>query len=173
MISFAGAKKAREIVFGVLRDACMDGDLSISESLQAVKDIFAENSNQLYKIKATAESFDLKNIGSPFPKLEIINSVQDVALVRMLWVDASGQNRCRVRLLFVQLSNLYSTLYLSSWSPFHHLLILWIWALHLLTGKHWIKAFVIENIVTHLLMKTRDKISIVYSHIPSLCRKLS
>ncbi|XP_022888646.1 protein fluG isoform X2 [Olea europaea var. sylvestris] len=93
---YLGAKKAREIVFGVLRDACMDGDLSISESLQAVKDIFAENSNQLYKIKATAESFDLKNIGSPSPKLEIINSVQDVALVRMLWVDASGQNRCRV-----------------------------------------------------------------------------
>lgn len=51
VITWIGAKKAREIVFAVLRDACIDGDLSIPEVLDAFKDIFAKKSLELYKIK--------------------------------------------------------------------------------------------------------------------------
>ncbi|KAK6152355.1 hypothetical protein DH2020_014990 [Rehmannia glutinosa] len=91
-----GAKKAREIVFAVLRDACTDGDLSIPEAVQAAKDIFSENARQFYKIKTVSESFDSNDIASLPVKLDINASVQDVALVRIIWVDASGQHRCRV-----------------------------------------------------------------------------
>ncbi|KAK6126238.1 hypothetical protein DH2020_040010 [Rehmannia glutinosa] len=91
-----GAKKAREIVFAVLRDACADGDLSIPEAVQAAKDIFSENARQFYKIKAVSESFDSNDIASLPVKLDINASVQDVALVRVIWVDTSGQHRCRV-----------------------------------------------------------------------------
>ncbi|KAK6126256.1 hypothetical protein DH2020_040001 [Rehmannia glutinosa] len=91
-----GAKKAREIVFAVLRDACTDGDLSIPEAVRAAKDIFSENARQFYKIKAVSESFDSNDIASLPVKLDINASVQDVALVRIIWVDASGQHRCRV-----------------------------------------------------------------------------
>ncbi|GFQ00888.1 protein flug, partial [Phtheirospermum japonicum] len=68
---YLGAKKAREIVFDVLRDSCIHGDLTISEAVQAAKDIFSV-------------------------KLNINASAQGVAYVRILWIDASGQHRCRV-----------------------------------------------------------------------------
>ncbi|KAL2229373.1 UNVERIFIED_CONTAM: Protein fluG [Sesamum indicum] len=94
---YLGAKKAREIVFAVLRDACIDGDLSIPEALQAAKDIFSENARQLYKIKAVSESFSSNSIPSLSPtKLDINASLQGISFVRIMWVDASGQHRCRV-----------------------------------------------------------------------------
>ncbi|KAK4432486.1 protein fluG [Sesamum alatum] len=94
---YLGAKKAREIVFAVLRDACIDGDLSIPEALQAAKDIFSENARHLYKIKAISESFGSNDITSLSPaKLDIKSSLQDISFVRIMWVDASGQHRCRV-----------------------------------------------------------------------------
>ncbi|CAL5401601.1 unnamed protein product [Camellia sinensis] len=34
---YLGAKRAREVVFSVLRDACIDGDLSIPEAIEAKK----------------------------------------------------------------------------------------------------------------------------------------
>ncbi|KAL0344679.1 UNVERIFIED_CONTAM: Glutamine synthetase [Sesamum radiatum] len=91
------AKKAREIVFAVLRDACIDGDLSIPEAIQAAKDIFSVNAIQLYKIKAVSESFGSNGITSLSPaKLDINASLQGISFVRIMWVDASGQHRCRV-----------------------------------------------------------------------------
>ncbi|KAL0426443.1 UNVERIFIED_CONTAM: protein fluG [Sesamum latifolium] len=94
---YLGAKKAREIVFAVLRDACIDGDLSIPEALQAAKDIFSVNARQLYKIKAVSESFSSNGITSISPaKLDINASLQGISFVRIMWVDASGQHRCRV-----------------------------------------------------------------------------
>ncbi|KAM7468233.1 hypothetical protein LguiB_015795 [Lonicera macranthoides] len=95
---YLGAKRAREVVFSVLHDACIDGDLSIPEALEAVKDIFAENAKQFYKINNVAlKSFDLKNVVSPnFVKMETIATQQDDVLVRIIWVDTSGQHRCRV-----------------------------------------------------------------------------
>lgn len=95
-ILLIGAKKAREIIFAVLRDACINGDLSIPEATQAAKDIFSGNARHLYKIKAVLEAFDSNDI----EKLDITASSQDVAYVRVIWVDASGQHRCRVSLLF-------------------------------------------------------------------------
>ncbi|KAL8470677.1 hypothetical protein ACS0TY_033300 [Phlomoides rotata] len=90
-----GAKKAREVIFVVLRDACINGDLSIPEATQAAKDIFSENARHLYKIKAVSETFDSNDVTSPSEKLDITASSQDVAYVRVIWVDASGQHRCR------------------------------------------------------------------------------
>ncbi|KAL0333405.1 UNVERIFIED_CONTAM: protein fluG [Sesamum angustifolium] len=93
---YLGAKKAREIVFAVLRmHALMD--LSIPEAIQAAKDIFSENSRQLYKIKAVSGSFGSNGITSLSPtKLNINASLQGISFVRIMWVDASGQHRCRV-----------------------------------------------------------------------------
>lgn len=95
-----GAKKAREVIFAVLRDACINGDLSIPEAIQAAKEIFSENARHLYKIKAVSESFDSNDIASLSMKLGINTSAQAVAFVRIIWIDASGQHRCRVSLLF-------------------------------------------------------------------------
>ncbi|TMW96298.1 hypothetical protein EJD97_007606 [Solanum chilense] len=68
---YLGARIAREVVFSVLRDACIDDDLSIPEALAVVKDIFAETKEQN-------------------------DSLTDVTLVRIMWLDFSGQHRCRV-----------------------------------------------------------------------------
>ncbi|XP_063947520.1 protein fluG [Daucus carota subsp. sativus] len=106
---YLGSKKARDVVFSVLRDACADGDLSISEALEAVKDIFADNAKQFYKLDAAAKFVSSENGASDHSKLAIENGIsphsskvatqsseQDVAFVRMIWVDTSGQHRCRV-----------------------------------------------------------------------------
>lgn len=97
-----GAKKAREVVFTVLRDACIDGDLSIPEAVEAAEDIFAKNAIQFYKLNVAMKSIDLKN--AICPKLMSIgnnSSQNDITLVRIIWVDASGQQRCRVSSLLI------------------------------------------------------------------------
>jgi len=48
--SFIGAKKSREVVFYVLHDACIDGDLSVPEAVEAAKDIFTRDAIHFYKI---------------------------------------------------------------------------------------------------------------------------
>ncbi|KAI8021236.1 Protein fluG [Camellia lanceoleosa] len=45
---YLSAKRAREVVFSVLRDACIDGDLSIPEAIEAAKDIFSENAKKFF-----------------------------------------------------------------------------------------------------------------------------
>ncbi|XP_062117384.1 uncharacterized protein LOC133831196 [Humulus lupulus] len=91
---YLGAKKSREVIFSVLRDACLDGDLDIHEAVQAAKDIFAENSIRFYKLKLPVKSFGSANTISSTPTNT--NALSGITLVRMLWVDASGQHRCRV-----------------------------------------------------------------------------
>ncbi|CAJ1968861.1 unnamed protein product [Sphenostylis stenocarpa] len=49
---YIGAKNSREVVFSVLRDACIDGDLLIPEAVEAAKDLFARNSIRFYKISS-------------------------------------------------------------------------------------------------------------------------
>ncbi|KAL8135909.1 hypothetical protein AgCh_010505 [Apium graveolens] len=132
---YLGAKQAREVVFSVLRDACADGDLSIAEALEAVKDIFADNAKQFYKLDAAAQFVISENIASDHSsklanevsnvtesnakqfynlsatvnpinlengicphslKVATQSSEQDVSFVRIIWVDTSGQHRCRV-----------------------------------------------------------------------------
>ncbi|KAK7345483.1 hypothetical protein VNO77_16087 [Canavalia gladiata] len=89
---YLGAKKSREVVFSVLRDACIDGDLSIPEAVEAAKDIFARNAIHFYKISSTNSAVGSHN-NVP---LKLNNGLEsDVSLVRILWVDASGQHRCR------------------------------------------------------------------------------
>ncbi|PSS32867.1 Protein fluG like [Actinidia chinensis var. chinensis] len=95
--SYLGANRARKVVFSVLRDACIDGDLSIPEAIEAVKDIFTENARKFYRINLDVKHVDSKtNISNNFTKMETDALQPDVALVRIIWVDASGQHRCRV-----------------------------------------------------------------------------
>lgn len=116
-----GAKKAREVVFTVLRDACMDGDLSTAEAIAAVRDIFSENAKKFYKINIAVESLNSKIDQSPsFAKVDSNSETQDVTLVRILWIDASGQHRCRVR-SFVLLFNCYATLFFLGMFSMHFL----------------------------------------------------
>ncbi|XP_042042819.1 protein fluG-like [Salvia splendens] len=92
---YLGAKKAREVIFSVLRDACINEDLSVAESIVAVKDIFSENARNLYKITTVSKSVE-NGIAPLSVKSGVNTSAQGVAFVRILWVDASGQHRCRV-----------------------------------------------------------------------------
>ena len=99
----AGAKRAREVVLSVLCDACNEGDLSIPEALEAVTDIFAENAKTFYKINNAVKSMVPRPVSDTPSKLdnhvkrEFYSTQQDVVLVRIIWVDTSGQHRCRVR----------------------------------------------------------------------------
>lgn len=131
LISNAGAKRAREVVFSVLHDAMVEGDLSITKAVAAVKDIFAENAKKFYKLHkldVSSKDSDIEpHIPSPFIKEELHGSLKDsstdsdvepcissyfqneelygsskdVTLVRIIWIDASGQHRCRVSFTFV------------------------------------------------------------------------
>lgn len=85
------------MVFSVLRDACIDGDLSIPEALAVVKDIFAETAKQFYKIDVSSRYSDVEphHLSTSFQK-EQNDSLTDVTLVRVMWLDFSGQHRCRV-----------------------------------------------------------------------------
>ncbi|GLT92285.1 hypothetical protein SLE2022_101290 [Rubroshorea leprosula] len=92
---YLGAKKAREVIFSVLCDACIDGDLLVAEAMEAAKGIFAQNAIEFYKIKAGLKSADLK--ASSTPCFDVENAVDiGASFVRIIWVDASGQHRCRV-----------------------------------------------------------------------------
>ncbi|KAK9059609.1 hypothetical protein SSX86_020313 [Deinandra increscens subsp. villosa] len=96
---YLAAKRAREVMFSVLRDACNDGDLSISEAVEAVTDIFAENAKKFYRIDTAVTYRHVSHASSKLDnhvKKDINSTQQDVVLVRVLWVDASGQHRCRV-----------------------------------------------------------------------------
>ena len=97
---FTGAKKAHEVIFSVLRDSCLDGDLSVHEAVEAAKAILSENSTKFYNIKLPVKSFWSTNSISPIPATIRTTALSGITLVRILWVDASGQQRCRVSFLF-------------------------------------------------------------------------
>ncbi|KVI04619.1 Amidohydrolase 2 [Cynara cardunculus var. scolymus] len=84
---YLGAKRAREVVFSVLRDACNEGDLSIPEALEAVTDIFAENAKMFYKINNAVKSRIPRHVSDTLAKLdnhvkqEFNSTLQDVVLV--------------------------------------------------------------------------------------------
>ncbi|KAG5631633.1 hypothetical protein H5410_003350 [Solanum commersonii] len=97
LVLFVGAKKAREVVFNVLWDACVHDDLSITEALAIVKAIFAENAKQFYKLDASSRYSDVEplSLSSPFKKEELNGPLTDVTAVRVIWLDFSAQHRCR------------------------------------------------------------------------------
>ncbi|XP_010267282.1 PREDICTED: protein fluG isoform X3 [Nelumbo nucifera] len=90
---YLGAKIAREVVFSVLCDACDDGDFTIPEAVEAAEDIFKKNAIRLYKIDGIIDLFDSKNAVSN----DLVMTFQkDIVFIRIIWVDTSGQHRCRV-----------------------------------------------------------------------------
>lgn len=99
---FAGAKKAREVIFLVLSDACASGDLSLMEAIDAAKDIFSRNSIGFYKLNIDTDSSSPQNIISPKLKIKEPDVQEDSSsFVRIIWVDTSGQQRCRVSFFFL------------------------------------------------------------------------
>ena len=96
--TFAGAKKSREVVFSVLRDSCLDGDLTVPEAVEAAKDILARNSIHFYKINFANSVISSENN----LQLNVIDDdlETDVSFIRIIWVDNSGQHRCRVSFLY-------------------------------------------------------------------------
>ncbi|PKA60855.1 hypothetical protein AXF42_Ash006490 [Apostasia shenzhenica] len=93
---YLGSKKAREVLFNILSNACEDGDLTINEAIQTTEDIFRLNAIKLYNLAVTVGSFDYKRSISLNNSLMISPSFDDTMLVRIIWVDTSGQHRCRV-----------------------------------------------------------------------------
>ncbi|CAH8375263.1 unnamed protein product [Eruca vesicaria subsp. sativa] len=106
---YLGAKKAREVIFLVLRDACVSGDLSLMEAIDAAKDIFSRNANAFYKLDVDTSSSTPQSISSLNPKMEEPDVQEDgSSFVRVIWVDTSGQQRCRVgvsHLTFIPLNS--------------------------------------------------------------------
>ncbi|KAJ0970230.1 hypothetical protein J5N97_023107 [Dioscorea zingiberensis] len=92
---YLGAKRAREVVFSVLSNACDDGDLTILEAVEAVEDIFRQNALQLYNMNGVIGSISCKYFG-PSKRTPRIAPSDDIVFVRIMWVDTSGQHRCRV-----------------------------------------------------------------------------
>ncbi|KAK2401154.1 type-1 glutamine synthetase [Trifolium repens] len=90
---YLGAKKSREVIFSVLRDSCIEGDLSIPEAVEAAKDILARNAIHFYKINFANGVVSSHN-SLPLTVIDELES--DVSFVRIIWVDNSGQHRCRV-----------------------------------------------------------------------------
>ncbi|RWR93822.1 Amidohydrolase 2 [Cinnamomum micranthum f. kanehirae] len=94
---YLGAKRAREIILSVLSTACDDGDLTIPEAIEAVEDIFKQNACRLYDMNRVMGSLDSKKASSSNSlSIKSIPPPEDIVFVRILWVDASGQHRCRV-----------------------------------------------------------------------------
>ncbi|KAF1860229.1 hypothetical protein Lal_00037566 [Lupinus albus] len=54
------AKNSREVIFSVMRDACIDGDLSIPEAVEAVHDMFARNAMHFYKLSSSNNELLIK-----------------------------------------------------------------------------------------------------------------
>ncbi|XP_023638546.1 protein fluG [Capsella rubella] len=93
---YLGAKKAREIIFLVLRDACASGDLLLMEAIDAAKDIFSRNSIEFYKLNLNTNSSTPRSIISPTVEMKEPDVQEDSSsFVRIIWVDTSGQQRCR------------------------------------------------------------------------------
>lgn len=102
------------MVFTVLSDACGDGDLTLQEALEAVKDILRENALRLYKLNSIAGSINSENIFPHNIVPKYFNDGQngdDVVFVRIIWVDASGQHRCRVSIPSRRNSTFYAYLH--------------------------------------------------------------
>ncbi|CAM9003651.1 unnamed protein product [Rhodiola kirilowii] len=93
---YLGAKGARKVLFSVLCDACKNGELSVAEAVEAAQDIFAQNAIRFYKIDAASNSVRWKDVQSLLLVDSQDKNSNKVSLVRLLWVDASGQHRCRV-----------------------------------------------------------------------------
>uniref|UniRef100_A0A2P2KJ90 Uncharacterized protein MANES_08G013700 n=1 Tax=Rhizophora mucronata TaxID=61149 RepID=A0A2P2KJ90_RHIMU len=91
---YLGSKKARDVIFSVLCDACADGDLTVSEAIEAAKGILAQNAVNFYKIKIGAALSSKAFLSTNSLKNDTPES--GVSLVRIIWIDASGQHRCRV-----------------------------------------------------------------------------
>ncbi|KAI3985472.1 hypothetical protein MKX01_033786 [Papaver californicum] len=94
---YLGAKRAREVVASVLRDACEAGDLTISEAVEAAQDIFKNNAIRLYKLPELVGSSFPNNV-TPHDSKTLKANVPDqgIVFVRVIFVDGSGQHRCRV-----------------------------------------------------------------------------
>eukprot|EP00268_Persea_americana_P055319 TRINITY_DN6421_c0_g1_i5.p1 TRINITY_DN6421_c0_g1~~TRINITY_DN6421_c0_g1_i5.p1 ORF type:complete len:842 (+),score=177.17 TRINITY_DN6421_c0_g1_i5:87-2612(+) len=94
---YLGAKRAREIILSVLSSACDDGDLTIPEAIEAVEDIFKQNACRLYDMSRVMGFLDSKKASSSNSlSIKSIPPPEDIVFVRILWVDTSGQHRCRV-----------------------------------------------------------------------------
>ncbi|XP_078427645.1 nodulin/glutamine synthase-like protein [Wolffia australiana] len=90
---YLGSKQARKVVYSVLCDACESGDITIPEALKAIKGIFKDNAFQFYNLKEKIAPVDFSS------STAITNYDQpsdQTTFVRIIWVDNSGQQRCRV-----------------------------------------------------------------------------
>lgn len=88
-------KRARDVIYSVLTDACDDGDLTIPEAIRAAEGIFNKNALNFYK----SDKFIGSLVGSH--SLDVRSKVyveqpKDITFVRLVWADTCGQRRCRV-----------------------------------------------------------------------------
>lgn len=84
-----------------MRDACASGDLSLMEAIDAAKDIFSRNAIAFYKLDIDTNSSNPQSRISPRSQMKEPDVQEDSSsFVRIIWVDTSGQQRCRVSFSF-------------------------------------------------------------------------
>lgn len=96
---YLGAKWARKVIVSVLSDACDGGDLSIQEAIEAAQNIFRDNAVSFYKLDEYSTQNVISEVGMSATNSQILDLEANKGkpkFVRLLWVDSSGQQRCRV-----------------------------------------------------------------------------
>ncbi|CAA7390700.1 unnamed protein product [Spirodela intermedia] len=93
---YLGIKQARKVLYSVFSSACQDGDLTIPEAVDAIKAIFKENAWKFYNLREKIAPIDSSSVSSSIVLNEYRTSSDDIIFVRLIWVDTSGQHRCRV-----------------------------------------------------------------------------
>lgn len=68
------------------------------EAIDAAKDILSRNAIAFYKLDVDTSSSILQSRIAPKSQMEVPMHVQEdsSSFVRVIWVDTSGQQRCRV-----------------------------------------------------------------------------
>lgn len=96
---YLAAKWARKVVVSVLSDACDGGDLSIQEAIEAAQNILRDNAVSFYKLNENSTQNMISEVGTSVTNSQILDLEGNEGkpkFVRLLWVDTSGQQRCRV-----------------------------------------------------------------------------
>ncbi|KAL3676808.1 hypothetical protein R1sor_026756 [Riccia sorocarpa] len=95
---YLGAKLARTIVADVLCDSVEDGDLTLNEAIEAAQNMLRSNSLSFYKLKGGVSGKKAKTVTQRSGKQEepSWSCLNNTKYVRLMWVDPSGQRRCKV-----------------------------------------------------------------------------
>eukprot|EP00252_Welwitschia_mirabilis_P011169 TRINITY_DN2511_c0_g1_i1.p1 TRINITY_DN2511_c0_g1~~TRINITY_DN2511_c0_g1_i1.p1 ORF type:complete len:844 (+),score=165.73 TRINITY_DN2511_c0_g1_i1:452-2983(+) len=94
---YLGAKWAHKVLSAALSDACNAQDLSVHEAIEVAQKILRDTALLFYKLDGTAILGSTNEDNAVSNHSQISSQMPEkLSLVRLLWIDCSGQHRCRV-----------------------------------------------------------------------------